>query len=106
MGLEIDLAVVWTCIKRPIGPAIGLFCQFIIMPCNAYFLGWLFLETPYERLGLLLLGSSPGGAASNFWTAMFGGDVNLSVTMTFMSSVASFGMTTMWVYLLGTPLVN
>ena len=53
--------------QRPIGPAIGLFCQFIIMPCNAYFLGWLFLETSYERLGLLLLGSSPGGANSNFW---------------------------------------
>ena len=55
--------------QRPIGPAIGLFCQFIIMPCNAYFLGWLFLETSYERLGLLLLGSSPGGANSNFWVS-------------------------------------
>ena len=29
--------------------------------------GWLFLETTYERLGLLLLGCSPGGANSNFW---------------------------------------
>ena len=56
--------------QRPIGPAIGLFCQFIIMPCNAYFLGWLFLETSYERLGLLLLGSSPGGANSNFWVTI------------------------------------
>ena len=31
--------------------------------------GWLFLETSYERLGLLLLGSSPGGANSNFWVS-------------------------------------
>ena len=61
--------------QRPIGPAIGLFCQFIIMPCNAYFLGWLFLETSYERLGLLLLGSSPGGANSNFWV----GTITISI---------------------------
>ena len=31
--------------------------------------GWLFLETSYERLGLLLLGSSPGGANSNLWVS-------------------------------------
>jgi len=106
MGLEIDLAVVLACIKRPIGPAIGLFCQFIIMPCNAYFLGWLFLETSYERLGLLLLGSSPGGANSNFWTAMFHGDVNLSCTMTFLSTLGSFAFTSLWVYLLGRPMIG
>ena len=35
---------------------------------------------------------------------MFGGDVNLSVTMTLISSVASFGMTSLWVYLLGREL--
>ena len=29
--------------------------------------GWALLSTNYERLGLLLLGCSPGGAASNFW---------------------------------------
>ena len=53
--------------KRPVGPAIGMVCQFGVMPCLAYLLGWLFLETKYERLGLLLLGTSPGGANSNFW---------------------------------------
>ena len=37
---------------------------------------------------------------------MFDGDVNLSVTMTFISSVGSFAFTTMWVYLLGAPMVG
>ena len=60
----------------------------------------------HEQFGLVLLGSCPGGAASNFWTAMFDGDVNLSVTMTLISSIASFGMTTLWVYLLGRHLVE
>ena len=33
---------------------------------------------------------------------MWGGDVNLSVTMTFCSSVASFACTTFWIWLFGT----
>jgi len=106
MGLDIDLKLVWQVIKRPVGPVVGMICQFIFMPVTAYFVGWLFLETNYERLGLLLLGCSPGGSASNFWTVMFDGDVNLSVTMTFISSVFSFVFTTMWIYFLGTPLVS
>ena len=49
------------------GPLIGMICQFGLMPAFAYLLGWLFLTTNYERLGLVLLGCSPGGAKSNFW---------------------------------------
>ena len=45
------------------------------MPPLAYFLGYLLLQTNYERLGLLLLGCCPGGVGSNFWTAMLGGIV-------------------------------
>ena len=41
-----------------------------------------------------------------FQTAMFEGDVNLSCTMTFLSSLGSFAFTTLWVWLLGTPLVG
>ena len=37
---------------------------------------------------------------------MFNGDVNLSVTMTLISSVASFGMTSLWAWVLGQHLVE
>ena len=37
---------------------------------------------------------------------MFDGDVNLSCTMTFISSIGSFAFTTMWVFLLGAPMVG
>jgi len=106
MGLELDLNIVIKTVKRPYGPCIGMICQFILMPVFSYLLGYLLLTTTYERLGLLLIGCSPGGANSNFWTAMFNGDVNLSVTMTFISSIASFAFTTMWIYLLGSPMVG
>ncbi|XP_023320699.1 sodium/bile acid cotransporter [Eurytemora carolleeae] len=106
MGLDIDIQIVLQTLKRPIGPAVGMLSQFLVMPIGSYLIGWALLSTNYERLGLLLLGCSPGGAASNFWAAMFGGDVNLSVTMTFLSSVASFAFTSLWIYVLGTPLVS
>ena len=37
---------------------------------------------------------------------MFEGDVNLSCTMTFLSSLGSFAFTTLWVWVLGSPLVG
>ena len=37
---------------------------------------------------------------------MFHGDINLSCTMTFLSTVSSFAFTSLWVFLLGTPLVG
>lgn len=101
MGIEIDLNIVKQVLKRPVGPAIGFVSQFVFMPVAAYFVGRWVLTQDYERLGLLILGSSPGGANSNFWTAMWDGDVNLSCTMTFISTLASFGMTSLWVFLLG-----
>lgn len=36
MGLEIDLNIIWSVLKKPIGPAIGFVCQFIFMPLCAY----------------------------------------------------------------------
>ena len=102
MGIEIDLGVVRKVLKRPIGPAIGFVSQFIFMPLAAWGIGALFLTEDFERLGLILVGSAPGGNLSNFWTSMLGGDVNLSVTMTMISSISSFGMTSLWVWLLGT----
>lgn len=106
MGLDLDIQIVIQTIKKPIGPLIGMASQFVLMPTFAYFLGWAFLQTNFERLGLLILGCSPGGANSNFWTAMFHGDINLSCTMTFLSTVSSFAFTSLWVYFLGTPLVG
>merc|ERR1719483_338890 len=93
-------------VRRPIGPFVGFCSQFLAMPAISYLLGYLLLESRYERLGLLLLGCCPGGVGSNFWTAMLGGDINLSVTMTFFSSVAAFAMTSFWIWALGTSLIS
>ena len=36
MGLEIDVKVIWSVLKRPTGPAIGFISQFVFMPLCAY----------------------------------------------------------------------
>ena len=41
--------------------------------------------------GLICSSCSPGGAGSNVWCLLLGGDVNLSLTMTFFSLSASLG---------------
>jgi len=106
MGMEIEVDQILKVLRRPIGPVVGFCTQFLVMPLLAYLLGYLLLQTNYERLGLLLLGCCPGGVGSNFWTAMLGGDINLSVTMTFFSSISAFAMTSFWIWALGTPLVS
>ena len=102
MGIEIDLGIVRNVLRRPIGPIIGFISQFVCMPLAAWGIGALILTEDIEKLGLILVGSSPGGNISNLWTLLLDGDVNLSVTMTMISSISSFGMTSLWVWLLGT----
>ncbi|CAJ0947147.1 unnamed protein product, partial [Mesorhabditis belari] len=104
MGCELDLSVVTEVLKRPIGPAIGFFTQFIVMPLLAYAISHT-VFTPSGlhsfALGLFVTGCSPGGGASNFWTLLLDGNMNLSVTMTFISTLASLVMMPLWLSLLG-----
>lgn len=51
----------------------------------------LFPENRPLRLGFFFAGVSPAGGASNIWTYALGGNLNLSVTMTAVSTLASFG---------------
>lgn len=86
------MSVVLSTVKKPIAPAIGFFTQFMLMPLIAYAISQLIL-VPRElypfALGLFLTGCSPAGGASNFWTLLLDGNVHLSITMTFISMIAS-----------------
>ena len=108
MGCAMDLKVVRETLKKPIGPLIGFICQYIFMPLIAFGLGFIFpaAETFGQtlsshapmRLGLFVTGCSPGGGASNIWTVMFGGNLDLSVTMTAISTFAAFVMMPAWIF--------
>lgn len=101
MGCQIDLKVVLDVLKKPVPPILGIACQFIFMPLVSYGIGLLLLPNVLMRFGIFMLGCSPGGNSSNLWTLMFDGDVTLSITMTFISTIASVGMMPLWIFLLG-----
>ncbi|KAI1297204.1 P3 protein [Halotydeus destructor] len=107
MGCLLDLDTIRKVMRRPIAPVIGFCCQFLFMPLASYGIGYYFFpENIAWRLGLFTLGCSPGGTGSNFWTLLFKGDVDLSVTMTFISTLASLGMMPLWMFTLGKHLLE
>jgi len=105
MGCAMDVQVVKQTLRKPIGPLIGFCCQYIAMPLIAFGLGFIFYDNAPMRLGLFVTGCSPGGGASNIWTVMFGGNLDLSVTMTAISTFAAFFMMPAWIFSLGQHLI-
>ncbi|KAL1426801.1 hypothetical protein MTO96_018025 [Rhipicephalus appendiculatus] len=101
MGCQIDVNLIITTLKKPLAPLLGIACQFLFMPLVSYGIGLVLLENALMRFGIFMLGCSPGGNSSNLWTLIFNGDVALSVTMTFVSTIVSIGMMPLWVFLLG-----
>lgn len=53
------------------------------------------------QLGMFFTGVSPAGGASNIWTVVLDGNMDLSVTMTTISTLAAFGMIPLWLFTLG-----
>jgi len=106
-GCALDLKVMKEVLKKPVGPAIGFVSQFIFMPLCSFALGYIFpWSSPEMRLGLFVTGTSPGGGASNIWTVMFGGNLDLSVTMTAVSTFAAFFMMPFWIFVLGELIID
>ena len=87
MGLTMkpkDFAVVITHPKEII---IGCAAQFIIMPLLAFALSKIFNLDPALTAGVVLVGTCPGGTASNVITYFSKGDVALSVGMTSVNTL-------------------
>ena len=87
MGLTmkpIDFTAVF---KKPWLVLLITFLQFTIMPLSAFLLAKLFQLPNEQALGLILVGSVPGGTSSNVITYLANGDVPLSVTATSVSTL-------------------
>ncbi|KAK8733163.1 hypothetical protein OTU49_006497, partial [Cherax quadricarinatus] len=106
MGAQLDLQIIKDVLRRPLGPVCGFISQFAFMPLVTFIMGRIFFDDPLHRLGIFTLGCSPGGVMSNFWTLMFNGDINLSITMTAVSTIAAMGMMPLWMYTLGGKLLE
>jgi len=88
---------------------VGVLCQYGIMPLSAFLISKLMIlnnsaigksTADAIFLGLILVGCSPGGTASNLVTLIAGADVALSVLLTACSTILAAIMTPLLVKLL------
>lgn len=75
--------------KNPKEISVGLLAQYIIMPILAFCLAKMFSLNDALTVGIILVGTVPGGTASDVITFLSNGDVALSVSLTAVSTVIS-----------------
>lgn len=87
MGMTIEMDDFKTILSRPRDIILGVVAQFTIMPIVAFILTKIFKLSPEMAIGVILVGTCPGGTASNVITFLANGDVALSVAMTTASTL-------------------
>jgi BASS family bile acid:Na+ symporter len=100
MGTTLSLADFGRVLAMPWPVLVGFVLQFSIMPCLGFTLATAFGFEPEIAAGVVLIGSAPGGVASNVMTYLARANVALSVTMTACSTLASPLMTPLMMKLL------
>jgi len=76
-------------LKNPKAIGVGISAQYIVMPLIAFALARAFSLDTALTVGLILVGTVPGGTASDVITFLAKGDVALSVSLTAVSTVIS-----------------
>jgi BASS family bile acid:Na+ symporter len=87
MGLTLTVPDFRLVVTRPLPIVLGVVAQYSIMPLLGALVAWA-LQLPAEiAAGVILVGSVPGGTASNVVTYLAKGDTALSVAMTSVSTL-------------------
>lgn len=89
MGTTLKVENFVNVFKKPKEIAVGISAQYLIMPLMAFFLAKIFSLDTALTVGLILVGTVPGGTASDVITFLAKGDVALSVSLTAVSTVIS-----------------
>ena len=99
MGLTLKPSDFRVVLTHPKDVCIGAVAQFTIMPLVAWMLTRIFGLSPELAVGVILVGTCPGGTSSNVMTYLSNGDVALSLGMTAVSTVLAPVMTPLLTYL-------
>ncbi len=86
LGLEIEPGALKSVLRRPKALLVGLLSQVVVLPLVAFGFVYLLGVPPLFAVGIMLVASCPGGTSSNVLSMLVGGDIALSVTLTFFSS--------------------
>jgi len=103
VGITAGSDVTWASVVKVVRDqpqtfAAGLACQFVVMPFWGFFLSLVlpradaYCNASSLALAVILPGCMPGGTTSNLLTVMIGGNVDLSVLMSFISNLCAIFM--------------
>lgn len=106
MGLTLSANDFRILAKRPVDILIGACAQFFIMPIVAYVLIRVFRLEPALAIGILLVGSCPGGVSSNIMSYLCKGDVAYSIGMTCTSTLLAPVLTPLLVKLTAGAIID
>eukprot|EP00928_Gymnodinium_smaydae_P022125 TRINITY_DN1867_c0_g1_i1.p1 TRINITY_DN1867_c0_g1~~TRINITY_DN1867_c0_g1_i1.p1 ORF type:complete len:362 (-),score=15.03 TRINITY_DN1867_c0_g1_i1:226-1194(-) len=100
MAASVDVGALRKCFQSRVPIAIGLACQYVLLPLIALTVVVAFQLDPVYGVILLSVCASPGGAYSNWWCSIFNADLALSVAMTTCSTLVALAMTPLNTFLL------
>lgn len=89
MGTNMSVQDFVGVIKMPRGVLVGLICQFSIMPVLGFTLARLSGFSPEIAAGIVLVGCSPSGLASNVMSYIAKANLALSLTLTMVATLIS-----------------
>jgi BASS family bile acid:Na+ symporter len=93
MGTAMSIKDFLGVVKMPKGVLVGLVCQFTIMPVLGFAIAHMFGFSAEIAAGVVLIGSSPSGLASNVMAYLAKANLALSVTLTAVSTLLAPLMT-------------
>ena len=99
MGLTMKLSDFTVVFKNPRDVSIGCVAQFIVMPALAFGLGKIFGLEKELLVGVVLVGTCPGGTSSNVITYLANGDTAMSIGMTSINTLLAPFLTPALTYL-------
>ncbi|MCI7353660.1 MAG: bile acid:sodium symporter family protein [[Actinobacillus] rossii] len=100
MGITLTFNDFGEVFKHPKSVIIGVIGQFVIMPSIAFFLAKVFNLPADLAVGVILVGSCPGGTSSNVMTYLAKGNTALSVACTTISTLLAPVLTPVIFYIL------
>ncbi|XP_075245030.1 ileal sodium/bile acid cotransporter-like isoform X2 [Convolutriloba macropyga] len=89
-GISLRKCDVCRVLRRPQGALIGFLCQFVLLPLITLGICRALNVQEHTLMAALINSCCPGGAMSNFLTNLTKGDVALSVSMSFFSTMCAF----------------
>ncbi|GBG28783.1 Sodium/bile acid cotransporter [Hondaea fermentalgiana] len=100
MGAAIELDVLRAVInEHRFALILGVMAQFGFMPLISYIFTLVLDVDPYVAVGMIIVGSSPGGVTSNLMTYWAKGSTALSMTMSAFSTACALFMMPLLIYL-------